>query len=208
MRNWVRGYQYPSERGPATALPIVSTLPPAGRTRATIPFIGLAEALVVAGFRQQRLSMQKIRAALQALDREVGIAHVLANKTLFTDGASILWDYARRSHDAEIEQLVEPGSGQRVFVDVVRQYLQLITYDADLWASRIELPAFHPTKVVVDMRRGFGRPILDKQRLPIDSVLDRFYYGNETIPDIAADLELDPSEVENVIRAAWRPAAA
>jgi uncharacterized protein (DUF433 family) len=152
--------------------------------------------------------MQKIRAALLALDREVGLAHVLANRTLFTDGAAILWDYARKSHDVEIQQLVEPSSGQRVFVDVVRQYLQLITYDSEFWASQVELPAFHPTRVVVDMHRGFGRPILDKHRLAVDDILDRFYYGHDSIPDIAADLALETSEVENVIRAAWRPTAA
>jgi uncharacterized protein (DUF433 family) len=174
----------------------------------TIPFIGLAEALVVAGFRGRGLSMQKVRAALDALDQEVGVAHVLANRTLYTDGASILWDYARRADDQDIRQLVEPGSGQRVFVDAVRQYLQLITYDSDWWASQIELPAFEPTRVVVDMQRGFGRPILDRQRLAIDDILDRFYDSSDSIGDIASDLELDPGEVENVIRAASRPAAA
>lgn len=208
MRNWVRGYEYARADGPAVAAPVVSTLPADRSSRATIPFIGLAEAMVVVGFRAQGLNLRKIRRALEALDREVGIQHVLANRTLYTDGANILWDYARKEHDSDIEQLVEPSSGQKVFVDVVRQYLHLITYDADWWASRIELPAFHPTRVVVDMQRGFGRPILDEHRLAVDDVLDRFYHGHDSIHDIAADLELDPTEVENVIRAAWRPTAA
>jgi uncharacterized protein (DUF433 family) len=208
MRNWVRGYEYPIGRGAATSAPIVSSLPAERPSHATIPFIGLAEALVVAGFRRKKLSMHKVRSALEVLDRTLGIAHVLANKMLYTDGASILCDYARKAHDQEIQSLTEPSSGQTVFVDVVRQYLQLITYDADWWASRIELPAFHPTRVVVDMHRGFGRPILDGQRLAVDDILDRFYYGQDSIHDIATDLELDPNEVENVIRAAWRPAAA
>jgi uncharacterized protein (DUF433 family) len=208
MRNWVRGYEYASDDGAGRAAPVVSALPRAKPSRATIPFIGLAEALVVAGFRARHLSMQKIRQALDALDREVGIAHVLASKTLYTDGASILWDYARRAHDADIQQLVDPASGQKVFVDVVRQYLQLIAYDADLWASQIALPAFGPTRVVVDMRRRFGRPILDRHRVAVDDLLDRVYVGHESIHDIAADLELPASDVENVIRGAWRPAAA
>jgi len=210
MRNWVRGYEYPSKTGRARAEPIVTSLVPSRPSPATIPFIGLAEALVIAGFRRRHknLSMQKVRAALEALGREVGITHVLANKTLYTDGAQILWDYARKAHDDEIQQLVEPTSGQKVFVDVVQQYLDLITYDSDWWASQIELPAFQPTRVVVDLHRGFGRPILDKYRLPIDAILDRFYDSHDQIQEIAADLELDPSEVENVIRGAWRPAAA
>jgi uncharacterized protein (DUF433 family) len=208
MRNWVRGYEYPVAGGSTQSAPIVSTLPAAKPDPATIPFVGLVEALVVASFRARNLSMQKVRAALEALDAEVGIAHVLANKTLYTDGASILWDYAHKANDPEIKALVEPHTGQRTFVEVVRQYLQLITYDANWWASRVELPGFQPSHVVVDMRRGFGRPILDRERLPIDAIVERFYSGRETIPEIAADLELDSGDIENVIRGAWRPAAA
>jgi uncharacterized protein (DUF433 family) len=208
MRNWVRGYEYPVVGGPAQSVPIVSSVPSDKPSRATIPFVGLAEALVVAGFRLRGLSMQKVRAALDALDAEVGVAHVLANRTLYTDGASILWDYARKANDSEIKALVEPHTGQKAFVEVVRQYLQLITYDADWWASRIELPGFHPSRVVVDMRRGFGRPILDQHRVAVDAIVERFYFGRDSIPEIAADLELDQGEVENVIRGAWRPTAA
>jgi uncharacterized protein (DUF433 family) len=208
MRNWVRGYEYSVEHGPAVAAPLVTALPAARPNPATIPFIGLAEALVIAGFRRRGLSMQKVRAALDALEREVGVAHVLANRTLYTAGASILWDYARKVKDADIEALVEPHTGQKTFVEAVQQYLQLISYDADWWASRIELPGFQPSHVVVDMQRGFGRPILDHHRLPVDAIVERFYFGRDSIPDIAADLELEQSEVENVIRGAWRPAAA
>lgn len=208
MRNWIRGYEYPSSQGASRAKPIVTSVDPESPSRATVPFIGLAEALVVSGFRQKNLSLQKIRAALRAIDQEVGLPHALANKTLYTAGASILWDYARRAGDEEIAQLVEPSTGQKVFTEPVRQYLRLITYDADWWASQIELPAFHPTRVVVDMKRGFGRPILDKHRLAVDEVLARFYESHDSITEIATDLEIGPREVENVIRAAWRPSAA
>lgn len=208
MRNWVRGYEYPSGNGTSTSRAIVTSVPPSRPSNATIPFVGLAEALVVAGFRQKRLSMQKVRAALAAIDQEVGLAYVLANKTLYTDGASILWDYARKIDDDDIRQLVEPHAGQTVFVPAVEQYLRLVTYDSKWWASQIELPAFQPTRVVVDLRREYGRPILDKQRLSVATLLERWYISHDTINDIAMDLELDPGEVENVIRAAWRPAAA
>lgn len=135
MRNWVRGYEYPTAGGAGVSPAIVTSVSSLEPGRATIPFIGFAEALVIAGFRRKKLSMHRVRAALVALNQEIGIPHVLANKTLYTDGASILWDYARQAHDDEIKQLVDPSSGQKVFVDVVRQYLQLITYDSNWWAS-------------------------------------------------------------------------
>ena len=207
MRNWVRGYDYPVHDGHAHAEPLVSSVPKADPSNAVIPFIGLAEALVIQAFKRKNLPIQKVRAALDAIQREVALEHALANRTVYTAGASILWDYAHKSGDEEIAQLVEPGTGQTVFTEPVRTYLELISYDPDWWAARIELPAFQPTRVVVDMKRGFGRPILDKQRIPLDGILSRFA-ANERIDDIARDLELDPAEVENVIRAAWRPAAA
>ena len=207
MRNWVRGYEYPVQGGTSRSDPLVSSVHRSDVSEAIIPFIGLAEALVIQGFKRKSLSIQKVRAALQAIQREVGLEHALANKTVYTAGASILWDYARKASDEEIAQLVEPNSGQMVYTDAVRQYLELITYDTAWWAAQIQLPAFQPTRVVVDMKRGFGRPILDKQRLSVDSILGRFA-ANERISEIARDLELDPNEVENVIRAVWRPAAA
>jgi len=207
MRNWIRGYAYPIHGGLGRAEPMVSSVEKSDPSKATVPFIGLAEALVIQAFKREKLSIQKVRAALDAIRREVALEHALANKTVYTAGASILWDYARRAGDAEIAQLVEPSSGQIVFTEPVSEYLQLIAYDANLWASKIQLPAFQPTRVVVDMKRGFGRPILDKQRLPLDGILSRFA-ASEKISDIARDLELDPTEVENVIRVAWRPAAA
>jgi uncharacterized protein (DUF433 family) len=208
MRNWIRGYEYPSGPGRNRAEPVVTSIGPERPSKATVPFVGLAEALVVSGFRRENLSLQKIRAALGAIDREVGLPHALANKTLYTAGASILWDYARLLGDEEIAQLVEPSSGQKVFTEPVRQYLKLITYDSDWWAAQIELPAFQPTRVVVDMKRGFGRPILDKHRLAVDELIQRFYDSHDSIKDIAKDLEIDEGEVENVIRAAWRRSAA
>jgi len=207
MRNWVRGYEYPIQGGTARADPIVSSVPKSDPSKATIPFMGLVEALVIQGFKRKKLSIQKVRAALDAIQRDVALEHALANKTVYTAGASILWDYARRAGDEEIAQLVEPSSGQIVFTEPVREYLELIAYDANLWASQIQLPAFQPTRVVVDMKRGFGRPILDTSRLPLDGILSRFA-ANEKINEIARDLELDPTEVENVIRVAWRPATA
>jgi uncharacterized protein (DUF433 family) len=208
IRNWARGYEYPVQGGSASAKPIIVTTERERPGYPSIPFLGLAEALVLKSFRERKLSMHKIRTALLALDREMGIDNVLANKALYTDGAQILWDYAKARGDTEIRQLVDPGSGQKVFVEVVRRYLQLITYDSDLWAERIELPAYQPTRVVVDMRRGFGRPILEDSRVRVDEIVDRFYSGHDPMQAIANDLELTLTEVENVIRAATRPAAA
>src|SRR5690348_5982037 len=99
MRNWVRGYDYPVHDGHAHAEPLVSSVPKADPSKAVIPFIGLAEALVIQAFKRKNLPIQKVRAALDAIQREVALEHALANRTVYTAGASILWDYAHKSGD-------------------------------------------------------------------------------------------------------------
>jgi uncharacterized protein (DUF433 family) len=183
------------------------SLAPERPRQPSIPFIGVAEALVLSAFKRKGLSLQKIRAALGALERETKLSNVLANKSLYTAGAEILWEYSRRSGDTEVQQLVEPGTGQRVFVPVVRDYLELITYGSDLWASQLELPAYGASGVVIDLHRGFGRPILDRYRLRVDEITDRFFAG-DSMNSIAEDLEISVDDVENVIRVAGRTAQA
>ncbi|TMD13053.1 MAG: DUF433 domain-containing protein [Chloroflexi bacterium] len=203
MRNWVRGYDWPGSRGKEHTEPIVTSVPPEKHGYPNIPFVGITEALVLTAFKRQGIRMHKIKQVLLALEREVGVHNALANKSLFTAGADILWDFAKSAQDHdlrdEIKQLVEPSRGQTVFVPAVRQYLQHITYDDDLWALSLRLPAFEPLNVVIDMRRNFGRPILDKSRVRVEDIANRFYAG-DTIDSIAADFELDRDEVESIVR--------
>ena len=57
---------------------------------------------------------------------------------------------------------------------------------------------FTATKVVVDPRRGFGRPIIDRARLPVDAIVDRWRAG-ESMAVISEDLEVSLTEVEDVL---------
>jgi uncharacterized protein (DUF433 family) len=205
IRNWTRGYDYPTSTGMSSSPPIVSSVQRAKKGYPSLSFVGVAEALVLAAFRRNGLSLQKIRAALEALEKEIGLPYVLANRSLYTDGAAVLWEFAQKTGDEEVGDLVEPATGQRVFTHVVLDYLQLIHYDDLDWASLVALPAFRPTEVVVDMERGFGRPILARQRVRVEDVWNRFYYGRDSIDEIVGDLEIERADVENILRAA--PAA-
>ncbi len=59
-----------------------------------MPFIGFAEAFVLASFRRAGLPLQRICPAVEALAREIGVEHALASKRLYTAGAQVLFDYA------------------------------------------------------------------------------------------------------------------
>ena len=97
-------------------------------------------------------------------------------------------------------------SGQRVFADVIRGYLQRISYAKDGYANLIRLPGYEHADVVADPSRSFGQAIFAHGAARVSDVLDRFWAG-ETISDLTAVFGVSASEVEDVLRAASRPAA-
>ena len=185
---WVHGYERDTSSGRhITGRPIVTSVE-ARAGAATIPFIGLAEGLALAAFRQAGVPLQRIRPALARLENELGLDHALASDCLYSDGAELLYDYGREHGAPELTELVVVRNQQRVFVPVVEQYLRHITYGPDRWAATIALPGYD-TRVVVDPSRGFGRPIIDTARVPVDEVVDRWWAG-ESIKSLSADFEL------------------
>ena len=95
-------------------------------------FIGLAEGYVLAAFRQVGVPLQRIRPAIEQLRREFDNDHVMASKSLYTDGAEVLYDYAESSGDTpeakSARDLVVVRNGQLVFQDIVDQYLRRIDF--------------------------------------------------------------------------------
>jgi uncharacterized protein (DUF433 family) len=159
--------------------------------------------MVAAAFRKAGVSLQQIRHALRVLEEQIGLEHALASRSLFTDGAHILFDYAEKEG---LEELAVVITGQRVFSEVVREYLRRITYAEDDYASRLILPVTSKFLIEVDPLRNFGRPRFIRGGAPLAVVLDRFKAG-ESLGEVAADFGLEQTEIEDVIRAALPEAA-
>ena len=166
FRSWAKGYIRRSDgRADVRGEPIVTVVPGQRFRSASVPFVGLAEGLVLAGIRRAGVPLQRIRPAVQALKDQLGIAHVLASESLYTDGAEVLYDFAERSHDPsaeDVRELVVARHGQYVFNEVVDQYLRRIEFADDGYAQMIRLPGYQAATVVVDPTRGFGQPIFGR----------------------------------------------
>jgi uncharacterized protein (DUF433 family) len=205
---WARGYERrPPGRRPVRGAAVVTAFP-AVSGRPSVPFVGLAEGVVLAAVRQAGVPLQRVRPALARLSREIGLSHALASKRLFTDGAEILFDYSKRARSQEsevINDLVVVRSGQRVFSDVVRNYLSRITYDTDGYASLIRLPGYGRADVVADAKRAFGQPIFSHGAARVNDVLDRFWAG-DAIESLSEEFGVSDADIEDVLRA-FRPAA-
>jgi len=113
----------PQGRPAVTGAPVVTAIRGERSRVATIPFVGLAEGLVLAAVRQTGVPLQRIRPALARLQAELGLEHVLASHALYTDGAEVIYDYAEEAGDTpearSARQLVVARKGQHVFTNVI-----------------------------------------------------------------------------------------
>lgn len=190
---------------------MVTRIPDQQRGAASIPFIGLAEGLVLAGIRKSGVPLQRIRPALDQLKTEFGFDHVLASRRLYSDGAEVLYDFGRHTRDAEdasaLRQLVVVRHGQRVFTEVVERYLQQIEFASDDFARIVRLPGYGSADVVANPRRGFGHPTFERGGARLEDVLGLFWAG-ESLVAVSAEFGVPESELEDAIRAASRPSVA
>jgi uncharacterized protein (DUF433 family) len=172
----------------------------------SIPFIGLAEALVLAAMRQSGVPMQRVRPVVAVLQRDIGIAHALASHQLCTDGAEILYGFSADTVDADVvSSLVVGRNGQRVFVDAVRQQLDRIEFGPDGYANLIHVSGYRGS-VVCDPLRSFGRPIFVHGGTRVDEVISRFQTG-DSIEELTEEFGVSLLDVEDALRVASRRAA-
>ena len=208
---WAYGYerQRPGT-GAVVGTPVITATRPPHRHEAAVPFIGLAEAYALAAFRQAGVPMQRIRPAIDALHRELGLGYALASQRLFTDGAEILYDYAQHPDGTpegeSARELVVVRNNQRVFADVVARYLRRVDFAADGYAQLIQLPQYRVAEVTVDPDHGFGRPRFRRGGSGLDDVIDLFRSG-QPVDVVAAEFGLSRDEVEDALRVNTRTAA-
>lgn len=154
--------------------------------------------------------MQRIRPAVLALQDTFGIEHALASERLYSDGAEVLYDFAEQHADSDAaaptRELVVLRSGQRVFTEIVSDYLQRIEYGADGYARLLHLPGYRRRQVVADSTRSFGQPMFVHGGARVSDVIDRFQAG-ESLPDLAEDFGVPVEDLEDALRVASRPAA-
>jgi uncharacterized protein (DUF433 family) len=211
LASWAQGYVRKfADRPDVAGSPIITHVPPKGQRQPTIPFVGLAEALVLAAVRRSGVPMQRVRPALKQLETGLGLPNALASRQLYTDGAEILFDYGEHHAGTDEERLVRHlvvvRNGQRVFVEVIESYLRRIEYAADGYAALIRVPAYELAEVVADPTRAFGAPIFERGGVRVDDVLERFWAG-EPLDDLSAEFGVPADQLEDVLRVASRRAA-
>lgn len=182
--------------------PIITSVSPANNQR-SIPFVGLVEATVVEAFRRTGLPMQRIRRALELLARQGELEHALASSLLFSDGANVLYDYARRKGDRQLSllTLTVVSTGQCVFHEVIQRYLTRITF-GDKWATELVVPVTERPILRVRPSVAAGDPIFLNGGAPLSAVRSRSQAG-ETVESIASDYGVPAADINEALCAVW-----
>lgn len=204
---WAHGYERrPTGRAVVRSGPVITVVPDDGEGK-QIPFIGLVEATVVQAFRQTGLPLQRIRRALRVLASDGELEHALASRQLYSDGANVLYDYARHEADKQLGLLTVVVNGQRVFHDVISDYLQRIDFGDDRWAEALVVPATERQVLKIRPHVASGQPLFIAGGAPLSAVHSRWQAG-EPIASIARDYGVPDADIGEALRAIWPQAHA
>lgn len=111
---WAFGYRRRQRDGRTIhGNPVITAARPGRPNEAAVPFIGLAEGYALATFRQAGVPLQRIRPAIDALQRELGLAHALASHTRWIEDSAkqgwavLMKDKRIHYRRAEIDAVIE-----------------------------------------------------------------------------------------------------
>lgn len=197
LRDWTRRIA-----GPA---PLVHRVQPSSPRAASLPFIGAVEAHMLRGFKELGLTPGELRTSVTRLRSVTGDEYALATKRVATDGVSLLVDMAPALADPQWERARD---GQGAISEVIKNYLKFVTWQSsDRYPLRLTLKAYQGADVIIDPRFAFGQPVLEREKIRVEDILDAFWAG-ESYLTIAGEFGVSPDAVEAVIRSATRRRAA
>ena len=150
--------------------------------------------------------MQRIRRALEVLAAQGELEHALASRKLYSDGTAVLYDYSRSHPEDPIKLLTVVSSGQRVFLEVIEEYLKRITF-GDEWATELVVPVTNRPLLRVRPGVAAGEPLFIHGGAPLEAVRSRYAAG-EPIRSLAADYDVPADEIDEALNAVWPSTAA
>ena len=163
-----------------------------------LSFINLVEVHVLSSIRRKhKVSLQRVRKALDYLEKEMGTIHPLATVQLETDDADLFF--------RELGKIINlTRGGQIAMKETVEAYLKRIDRGFD--GSPMILYPFVTNDIFTDRkpvmfnpRISFGRLVITDTGIPTFEIASRYKAG-ESIRDLATDYERDHLEIEDAIR--------
>ena len=191
LRSWVFGRRYATTEGSSCFEPLIR---PTSQTPPRLSFWNLIEAHVLRSLRTDHgVSVRALRSAIAYAEKELSIDRLLLRQELSTDAGTIFLE--------RYGELIElSASGQLAMRRVLAEYLKRVERDSSKFPVQLYpfLPAGASAEerpIVIDARIAFGRPVLVRKSISTRVIAERLDAG-ESVDDVAADYDLDPSEIE------------
>jgi uncharacterized protein (DUF433 family) len=90
-------------------------------------------------------------------------------------------------------------NNQRVFNEIIDEYLRRIEFAPDGWAQRIHLPKYGTADVIVDPRRSFGLPIFARGGVRLETILAAFKAGAD-LDELTDEFGVPREDLLSVLR--------
>jgi len=180
----------------ANGTPLVHRVTPLKRGWPSMPFVAVVEAYVLRSLRDLGLTKNVIRAAAAAVREEFKTPYGLASKRIATDGVDIFVRYAD-------EDIARVGDNQLPVREFIADYLRYISWDvADDFPDRLRLRQYpNVAPVIIDPRFGWGAPVVEATKVPVDAVVDLWLAG-EPLEAVADEYDMTREQVEAICRTA------
>lgn len=191
LRSWVLGREYPTAEGRGRFPPLIR---PASRRPPLLSFSNLVEAHVLRSLRTEHgVSVKALRKALAYAEKALGVDRLLLRPELRAEAGRLFLD--------RYGELIElSASGQLAMRRLLEEHLKRVEWDSSKFPVRLYPFIFaggpsEERSIVIDPRVSFGRPVVARSGVSTSAIAERIDAG-ETVEDIAADYDLDASEIE------------
>lgn len=163
--------------------------------RTFLSFLDLVEILFINSFEKHGLSLQSIRRAANCASKLFNTDHPFAKKVFYTDGKTILAKIAEENKDPDLLDLLKKQYQiESIISPSLYESLDFDNFDlAEKW-----WPLGKDKMIVLDPKRNFGKPILDKLNIRVETIID-IYKNNKNINEISNWYNIDKKSINAAI---------
>ena len=194
LRRWLRGYEYRQDGARRHSPRVIHGELPVIDDALALSFLDLQEARCLNEFRTRGVGWAALREAHEAARTVMKTEHPFSTGQFKTVGRRIMWDFATENGE---DVLLDLAKNQTTFREVLRPYLRGLEFLANFPVRWYPLDG--SKRVVVDPKRGFGRPIVTKRGVPT-SILSRAYKAEHSVEKVARWYDVDPRSVRDAVR--------
>ncbi len=158
-------------------------------------FNNLAEMFVLRSLRELGVTLDHIRQAIECVKTETGSQRPLVEESFRTNGVRLFIDRLGKTQDAVTKQQLLP--------QLMESHLQRMSWEDSLAARLYPFPRGIESNtderpIVIDYRRSFGRPIVDRIGVPTSIIFQRWQRG-ESIASLAYDYQCELRPIEDAL---------